>query len=193
MLSQGDFPQSRPMSKLPLPPPPLGGGRGRGRGDGRGRGRGDGRGRGLGGGRGGGGGGRRGDDRANWVFFQTYDDHGNVVPLALDAPLPHQLSRAEESVIAAGVRERADAEREEKCLKRLHHNPDGPSDLFVTKGRLLDATSLEVPEGQKRIRKPVASREMPIPLSARAKMTKADQVAAAKDAELLKKLNGKKT
>ncbi|KAJ7434296.1 hypothetical protein FB451DRAFT_1195497 [Mycena latifolia] len=185
-LSQAQFPESCPMSKAPLAPAPPGGGRGRGRGWGTGRG-------GAGGGGEGDGGGGRPGAHANWVFRQTYKEDGTVVPLALDAPLPHQLSRAENDAIAARVRENWDADHQVKWEQQLRHNPDGPSDLFILKGRALPLASLELAPGQKRIRKPAASREMPIPLSARGtKMTKADIASAAKDAEILKKLNGKK-
>ncbi|KAJ7457409.1 hypothetical protein FB451DRAFT_1183315 [Mycena latifolia] len=115
------------------------------------------------------------DAREAEAGAKTYDDNGAVIPLALNAPLPHQLSRAENEAITTRVREEWDADHQAKWEQQLCHNPDGLSDPFILKGRPLAPPSLELPAGQKWIRKPAASREMPIPLSARgAKMTKAD-------------------
>ncbi|KAJ7092915.1 hypothetical protein B0H15DRAFT_947729 [Mycena belliarum] len=95
------------------------------------------------------------------------------------------------SAVAAGEREAA---RVAEIAKKARYNPDGPHDLFITKGRKRGAedAGLQLPDGEKRQRRPAASREMPVPLSLRAEQTNADRAAAVKDGALLKKLNGKR-
>ncbi|KAF7360928.1 hypothetical protein MSAN_01122800 [Mycena sanguinolenta] len=195
VLSATAFPQSRPLCNAPLPPPVnrptnppprRGASRGGGRGGSRGRGR---------------GGGRSLTAReVGYTFLQTYDDAGNPVPLSLDTPLPgptreevREIRDREKTLDAAAEAMRA----EEAWRKSLLHNPAGGADLIVlplSQSRRKDGEdrSLELPEGTKRTRRPAASREMPVPLSARPVPGAADARQAQADADLLRRLQGGK-
>ncbi|KAJ7654204.1 hypothetical protein B0H17DRAFT_1214467 [Mycena rosella] len=199
------------MSKVPLPPkaPPAWG---KGKTVGRGR-------QGVRGGHGGGGGGcgtgvgvdvaegtgvgvgtgsGGGHGGAPFVFRQTYDDDGNIVPLPLDTPLS-SISAAEARRIRSFEKERDRQESDAaEALKERLHNPDGPSPLFIIdkprKRREDDDLIQELPEGSKRSRKPAKSREMPLPVTKPStKMTKTDMAAAAADKVLLKRLRASGT
>ncbi|KAJ6505089.1 hypothetical protein C8R45DRAFT_1069954 [Mycena sanguinolenta] len=139
---------------------------------------------------------------AGFTFLQTYDAEGQPIPLSLDTPLPGPLPREVEQVRSrerardkAAEAARADAE----WRKSLVHNPAGGADLVVLlplkpRRKNGEDTSLELPEGSKRVRKPAVSREMPVPLSARPVPGVADARQVQLDQELLERLqNGKGT
>ncbi|KAF7340928.1 hypothetical protein MSAN_02077800 [Mycena sanguinolenta] len=193
VLSAEAFPQSRTPCNPPKAPKvsanTRGGGGSRGRGGGRARG---------GGMRGGLRGGRRAETARDvgYTWLQTYDDDGNAVALPLDTPLPGP-SREEVQRIRGMEKERDEAEaaaREDAAWRKsLVHNPAGGADLVIlpppkTRKRDGEDTSLELPEGSKRVRRPAASREMPIPLSARPVPGAADARQAELDADLLRRL-----
>ncbi|KAJ7081791.1 hypothetical protein B0H15DRAFT_803485 [Mycena belliarum] len=129
---------------------------------------------------------------------------GTVIPLDPNAPpltWENTATAAEKEAVRRGdmARKKAAAEENEaartaEIARKARYNPDGPHDLFITKGRKRSAedAGLRLPEGEKRVRKPAASREMPVPLSMRAGQTNADRASAANDDALLKKLNGKR-
>ncbi|KAF7373528.1 hypothetical protein MSAN_00563200 [Mycena sanguinolenta] len=211
VLSATAFPESRPLCNAPLEPkaprttqaPGRQGGGGR-QGGSRGRGRqGGSRGRGRQGGSRGRGshGGRPATARdAGFTFLQTYDENGQAVPLSLDTPLPepspHEVQQVRNREKARDKAAEA-ARAKEAWRQSLVHNPAGGADLIIlppTKPRRKDGedTSLELPEGSKRVRKPAASREMPVPLSARPIPGAADARQAQLDQELLQKLQGGK-
>ncbi|KAJ6478362.1 hypothetical protein C8R45DRAFT_1101765 [Mycena sanguinolenta] len=194
VLSATAFPESRPLCNAPLDPKPprtTTASRARGRGS-----RGGHRGR-------GGGSGQSVTARdAGFTFLQTYDAEGQPIPLSLDTPLPGPLPREVEQVRSrerardkAAEAARADAE----WRKSLVHNPAGGADLVVLlplkpRRKNGEDTSLELPEGSKRVRKPAVSREMPVPLSARPVPGVADARQVQLDQELLERLqNGKGT
>ncbi|KAJ7907070.1 hypothetical protein B0H13DRAFT_1879896 [Mycena leptocephala] len=187
-LSFDSFPQSRPMCKPPLGPrvPADEGGRGTPGG------------RGTRGGRGGRRGGRGGAKAtAGFTWMQTYDENGATIPLPLDIELPGpSRSQVREIREREEVRDQAakEAEAEAERARKRHHNPAGGADLVILlplkpRARYSEDTSLELPEGSKRVRKPAQSRAMPIPLSTlRPKRGEADARAAKADADLLTRL-----
>ncbi|KAF7349528.1 hypothetical protein MSAN_01743200 [Mycena sanguinolenta] len=192
VLSATAFPESRPLCNAPVEPTALRttkapGGRGGGR-------RGGNRGRGS----------RSGRPATardeGFTFLQTYDESGQAIPLSLDTLLPgpslHEVQQVRNREKARD--KAAEAARAEAAWRQsLVHNPAGGADLVILpplKPRRKDTedTSLELPEGSKRVRKPAASREMPVPLSARPIPGAADARQAQLDQELLKKLQGGK-
>ncbi|KAJ6585962.1 hypothetical protein B0H19DRAFT_1250708 [Mycena capillaripes] len=202
------YPESRPMCNAPLPPkaparggaPASGASRG-GRGGGSrvarsGHG-GAAWGRRGGAARGGRGGGARTGVTEGFTWMQTYDDDGNTVPLPLDTLLPGP-SRQEVGEIweREKVRDNAakaaelEAERRRKAL----FNVAGDHDLVIVpplhpRKKPSEDVSVELPEGSKRVRKPAASREMPLPISfKRPKPGEADARAAKEDDDLVKRL-----
>ncbi|KAF7377003.1 hypothetical protein MSAN_00118200 [Mycena sanguinolenta] len=193
ILTADAFPQSRTACNPPKAPKDFANPRGGGS-----RGRGSGRARGARGGRGGSQGATARD--AGYTWLQTYDDDGNAVALPLDTPLPgpsrHEVQRIrglEKAQDEAEAATQADA----AWRKSLVHNPAGGADLVILpppkpRKRAGEDISLELPEGSKRVRRPAASREMPIPLSGRPVPGAADGRQAQADAELLKKLQGGK-
>ncbi|KAJ6449869.1 hypothetical protein C8R45DRAFT_947148 [Mycena sanguinolenta] len=149
-----------------------------------------------------GGGGRGATARdAGYTWLQTYDADGNTVPLPLDTVLLG-LSRDElqqiQGVEKARVEAEAAAQVDAEWRKSLVHNPAGGVDLVIfpalpppkSRKRDGDSSSLELPEGTKRVRRPAVSREMPIPLSARPVPGAVDTRQAKLDEELLKRLQG---
>ncbi|KAF7373741.1 hypothetical protein MSAN_00585300 [Mycena sanguinolenta] len=122
------------------------------------------------------------------------------VPLPLDTPLPgpslhevQQIRNREEARDKAVEAARAEAE----WRRSLVHNPAGGADLVILPPlkphrKTGEDISLELPEGSKRVRKPAASREMPVPLSAQPVPGAADAKQAQLDQELLQKLQGGK-
>ncbi|KAJ6448835.1 hypothetical protein C8R45DRAFT_947753 [Mycena sanguinolenta] len=191
-LSSTAFLQSRTPCNAPKAPKASAG-----RGGNRGRG---GRARGVRGARGGGGRGATARD-AGYTWLQTYDADGNTVPLPLDTVLPGP-SRDEVRRIRGVEKARDEAEEAKEAdaawRKSLVHNPAGGADLVIfpplppPKSRKTDVdnSSLVLPQGTKRVRRPAASREMPIPLSARPVPGAADARQAKLDEELLKRLQG---
>ncbi|KAJ7032313.1 hypothetical protein C8F04DRAFT_1185160 [Mycena alexandri] len=202
VLTADSFPESRPACKPPVGPQPApaadaaasrGATRGRRSRGGRGGG-------GRRGGGGGGGGAERTGETAGFAFMQTYDDNGNVIALPLSTPLG-VLSGAEKKRIRGADKAREEAEVEAARRQRLLRNPDGHHDLVVFPGPNSNIAKLgllevpvELPEGSKRIKKPVQSREIPVPLSYKSQVVPgaADAKTAMEDAELLRKLTGKR-
>ncbi|KAJ7429634.1 hypothetical protein B0H11DRAFT_2265165 [Mycena galericulata] len=115
------------------------------------------------------------------IFMQTYADDGSVIPLPLDTPMPGSSSRATAQLRAMERERDARANAHLAPTPRHLRNPDGPSDLFITGARPPDPRPEDVLPA-KRTRRPAASREMPVPLTADARQP-------MEDARLLKRLN----
>ncbi|KAF7336356.1 hypothetical protein MVEN_02184100 [Mycena venus] len=135
--------------------------------------------------------------RALRLATQTHDKDGTPIPLPLSAvaiPLQHEMReiRGKERVQDKTARA---AEAKEAWVQSLLRNPDGGTNLVIVpplkpRRRAVEdmALTLPLPEGLKRIRKPAASREMPVPVSVRPVSGAADARQKKLDTELLAKL-----